>query len=348
MLSSKRYISEPAFRETVKLRVPKPARCLSAIITIASEHPFGLDVSCLTSAVFQEINSLDLRWLIPNTQPWVALQGFTNITKLEIFSLDRLDLQPVRYLSRLSRLELVCIETCIGLKYLNDLPDLRQLNISHVSELSLFGMNLLPSLQELIMSYCKSVHNLEFVQRMPSLKKLYIDSCSAEDLSPLGCLKNVEDLDLIYLPISSLNPLRNFLKLGRLSCFGCAKIVDLSPLAPIVRLKSLNIGRTGATDIQPLQNLVNLELLHMMETSVSNISALRTCLKLESIDIRSTEVSDVSPIEDIPGLQTLFIEKTKVKDLTCLRDHGHQLRVHASKGVGLVRPQGRYLQVSVE
>lgn len=93
--------------------------------------------------------------------------------------------------------------------------------------------------------------------------------------------------------------------------FAGTDLVDLTPLAGLLALRSLGLGRryadgkelppTKVRDVAPLAGLTALQRLNLQDTQVSDVSPLAGLTALEHLDITETQVRDVSALRQ-PGL----------------------------------------------
>ena len=91
--------------------------------------------------------------------------------------------------------------------------------------------------------------------------------------------------------------------------WGSTKVAELTPLANLTKLKSLDISFTQVADLTPLANLTTLEVLSMEDANVTDLSPLKNLSNLEQLDIPFNDVSDLSPISQLPNLRSLSLRK---------------------------------------
>ncbi len=86
-------------------------------------------------------------------------------------------------------------------------------------------------------------------------------------------------------------------------------VIDLSPLAKLTNLESLELSRMPIKDIQPLSNLVNIQQLWLINVPISDLEPLRGLTNLISLDLSySDQISDLEPIKTLISLQELRIQ----------------------------------------
>ena len=99
---------------------------------------------------------------------------------------------------------------------------------------------------------------------------------------------------------------------------GVNPISNVSPLAGLTNLETLNLTFTGVSDVSPLASLTNLETLELNVTAVSDVSPLASLTNLTWLELSGTGVSDVSPLATLTNLETLRLDYTAVSDVSPL------------------------------
>ncbi|MBE0663593.1 MAG: leucine-rich repeat domain-containing protein [Bacteroidales bacterium] len=97
-------------------------------------------------------------------------------------------------------------------------------------------------------------------------------------------------------------------------------ISDLSPLAKLSELKTINISGSHVDDLTPIRNLTRLENLIISKTFVQRLDPLRHAINMKSLDISNTTINDLSPVSAFPSLERINFANTLVEDLTALTD----------------------------
>jgi Leucine-rich repeat (LRR) protein len=112
-----------------------------------------------------------------------------------------------------------------------------------------------------------------------------------------------------------LNPKMRSLQTLTLSEFDRSVIDDVSVLAKLTTLKSLNLSKTKIENISALEHLTNLKWLSLRITNVENVSALAKLTKLESLNLDLTSVANMSTLNNLTNLKELNLLGTKVSDV---------------------------------
>ena len=135
-----------------------------------------------------------------------------------------------------------------------------------------------------------------------------------------------KELDLAGagLTDADLISLKEMTSLTFLSLKDNPQITDLSPLAGLTSLKTLELQNTGASDLSPLSSLTGLTELRIANPDVSDLTPLSsltelTTLYLDDGDLFSSAITDLSPLAGLKKLQVLCIPPMpNYKDFSCL------------------------------
>ena len=89
---------------------------------------------------------------------------------------------------------------------------------------------------------------------------------------------------------------------------------NLSMLAKLKNLETINLCGTKASDLSPLSELKNLRKLDISYTKVIDLSPLAELENLETLHLTNAEVNDLSPLAEVKNLKALHLRKTQVSD----------------------------------
>ena len=118
-------------------------------------------------------------------------------------------------------------------------------------------------------------------------------------------------------PISNVSPLATLTNLETLNLSDTA-VSDVSALASLTNLRVLSLDGTGVSDVSALASLTNLRVLELGWTGVSDVSALANLTNLWSLELGWTNVSDVYALAHLTNLRHLSLGKTRVSDISAL------------------------------
>ncbi len=142
----------------------------------------------------------------------------------------------------------------------------------------------------------------------------YSGQVEDQDLWVLEHCVNIKVLALHHGGITDISPLAGLSRLESLD-ISFNKITDINPLAGLSRLESLDIFSNRITDISPLENLPNLTKLRF---SGPDFRQLADMVNLQYLDLSSTEIVDISPLAGLKNLLNLDLSNNKTADLNPL------------------------------
>jgi internalin A len=147
---------------------------------------------------------------------------------------------------------------------------------------------------------------------LPHLKVLYLGKVG------LTAEGNVEwDFERNRPEFTNLSPLARLAGLQSLDLGGTG-VADLGPLSGLVGLQNLSLSSTEVVDLVPLSGLSDLRNLDLSGTGVTDLVPLSGLTGLQSLDLRSTGVVDLVPLSGLASLQNLDLRSTGVTDLVPL------------------------------
>jgi hypothetical protein len=138
-------------------------------------------------------------------------------------------------------------------------------------------------------------------------------------LFPLAGLIHLEALWIFVNPVSDLSPLANLVNLKTLD-MGVCQISDISPLAGLIHLEALWISVNPVSDLSPLANLVNLKTLYSEACQISDISALANLTKLELLHLHYNQIQDITPLANLTRLSELWLTGNRIVDISPLEN----------------------------
>ena len=230
-----------------------------------------------------------------------VLEGLERATNLESLVLPRnsiRDLAPLAGLSALRRLDLAHnpvsdLARVGGLRALRDLsvsvdqlqdPDLSALSdLADLQTLALYGV-------QDPLAQGRHLFDLKPLSALRRLRYLTLWNLRAPDLEPLAQLAGLEGL---WIPFGE-------------------EVMDVSPLAQLEHLQSLDLTDNEIVDISPLTTLTGLHSLSLSGNPVADLSPVAELEGLRYLSVNVTPVSDLTPIKAIP-LWGLEVSGTGVK-----------------------------------
>lgn len=183
------------------------------------------------------------------------------------------------------------------------------------------------------LSYCRDGAATESIRETVSVMRKHFAYGSGQ--SELSCEKtkekfaNIKTLDLTERTLGSLKPLSQFNNIKTLKLSGVVsknghgnKLEDISDLASLTSLESLDLSRNNIKSVSALNGLERLRVLNLNENKISSVEDLNGLTLLEELSIASQNgVSDLSPLKTLTKLETLRIsDNPKITDLLPLAE----------------------------
>ena len=154
-----------------------------------------------------------------------------------------------------------------------------------------------------------------------ALRKVPGDPIHADEMATLTTLwaanANIRDL-------TGLEGATNLTMLGlgtayvRGDFINSNSVSDISALAGLTNLQSLNLERNSVSDISALAGLTNLTRLVLSVNSISDISALAGLTNLQSLNLGGNSISDISALAGLINLTGLSLNYCNITDLSAL------------------------------
>ncbi len=169
----------------------------------------------------------------------------------------------------------------------------------------------------------EAVTELEMQQQGVDPNQPYVHNLDAlkyfKNLTYLGLGYAVLNADDPAAPID-ISPLAGMTKMESLQLGGLV-IDDLSIVANMPNLKYFTVfGGKRLTDISPLAGATNLEALTLRGNQISDITPLSGLTKLRYLDLQDNAVSDVTPLTGLTSLNRLFLMNNPITDYSPIRD----------------------------
>ena len=169
----------------------------------------------------------------------------------------------------------------------------------------------------------ETLTELELSQLGPDKNEPYIHSLNAlqyfTNLTYLGLGYAVQNAQDPQAPID-LSVIANLKKLESLQMAGVV-VDDLSPVANLDRLMSLTLyNGDQPLDLSPLSGLTNLVSLTLRNNRISDLTPLSGLKNLGYLDLEGNQITDVSPLAGLTGLERLFLIDNPITDFSPLAE----------------------------
>jgi Leucine-rich repeat (LRR) protein len=236
------------------------------------------------------------------------MKDLVEITNLELFRNDISDMSPVSNMSKLNRFH-------IGGNSISSLEPLR-----HLTELVILDANdnnissLEPveghSLYTWFTVAGNPITDISLIVNFPALQTLNISHTNISDISPVQDKTTLFHLDMAELQLTDadmpyLNQLTNLVRLA----LHMNQITDISPLQNMPDLDFIWIWQNDIVDISPLAPLQKIKVLDAGGNEIANVSALQNKPVLEWLWLPDNNVSDASPLHGLTQLDELNLRE---------------------------------------
>ena len=163
----------------------------------------------------------------------------------------------------------------------------------------------------------QAVTELELSQMGVDKDQPYIHNLSAlqyfTNLTYLGLGYAVQNADDPTAPVD-ISPLAGLTKLTSLQMGGLV-IDDLSAVANLKNLISLTVFNGGqALDLTPLAGLTNLQALTLRNNKITDITPLKGLTNLGYLDLEGNQITDVTPLASLTSMERLFLSNNPITD----------------------------------
>ena len=97
-------------------------------------------------------------------------------------------------------------------------------------------------------------------------------------------------------------------------------VSDLSPLAGLIHLESLDLWKNSVSDISALAGLTNLTHLGLVGNDISDISAVVGLINLESLSLDGNNITDISAVAGLMNLTRLGLGNNTITAISTLAE----------------------------
>lgn len=192
------------------------------------------------------------------------------------------DLTPVAQLKGLKKLDAYGCSGITDVKPLSGLSELVDISLYMTKVADIAPLSKLTKLESLDL-YATEVTDLAPLKNLRKLKRLNLYMVKAKDWAPVADLTELEDIWLQFSNIKDLKILAKASKMKSLRVNWCAELADISAVA----------------------NMPDLESIDLQDTAITTIAPMAKLKKLHSVDIGGTKVTDLSPLKASVTSKTL-------------------------------------------
>lgn len=217
-------------------------------------------------------------------------------------------------------------------KKITDIDDLRYCFLLKTLTLSNDGISDISalsscSLLETLNLSQNNISNIKPLAKLTAITDLNLSLNSIDDLSPLEEMTKMEHLDISYNYVLKIDVVANMTSLRQLNAASNGnddeRISDITPLANLKELNTLDLSSNSIFDISPLSELTNLSMLHLAGNNISSLTSLRDMTALDTLDLSdNVNITDIEPLMELTNLSTLDLTGTDVskEDIAKLKE----------------------------
>ena len=235
------------------------------------------------------------------------------------------DLEPLRYMTNLTSLSLGAGSLIAVMDYVLNASD-EQYSYSYGSASDLIPLDITPLAGLTSLTHLELTGVLIFdispLADLTNLTTLNLEINGISDITPLAGLTNLTRLDIGVNPIDDLSPLSNLNSLEILTLCGFLTdtTFDLEPLRSLTNLSYLRIRsrQLECRDITPLAGLVSLQSLDLSHNQISDLAPLRYLTNLEELSVGDNQIRDLAPLAGLTNIDFIGAGNNQISDLTVL------------------------------
>ncbi|MCK5372131.1 MAG: hypothetical protein KAQ62_26400, partial [Cyclobacteriaceae bacterium] len=194
------------------------------------------------------------------------------------------------------------------LKPLDQLKNLRKLDISSSDIIDLFPIRNLTTLESLDCSNTM-VDNLMPLKYSKSLRELYINNTPVTSIMVIKNFDKLESIHMEQTVIDSLPPLNKLIHLKELNC-SSTNLTRLDSVKILKSLVDLDFSNTSVDDLEPISELKNLKNLTFNRTNIKDLAPLADLNNLEEITFENSEIDDLKALKDLEKLVTVNADES--------------------------------------
>ncbi len=118
--------------------------------------------------------------------------------------------------------------------------------------------------------------------------------------------------------ITDLRGLEHAVNLEELFLYYC-EVYDITPLASLTKLRSVNLENNWVYDLEPLRNLTDLEVLELGYNILYNIEPLAGLTGLKRLGLSGNYINNIEPLRNVNSIEELFLDYNELTSIEALR-----------------------------
>ena len=115
--------------------------------------------------------------------------------------------------------------------------------------------------------------------------------------------------------VSDISPIAGLTNLRTLNLTN-NYITDISPVAGLIQLTWLYLGNNPIADISPVVGLTNLRTLNLTNNSITDISPVAGLTQLTILNLNNNSIANISPVAGLTQLTRLHLTNNSITDIS--------------------------------
>lgn len=208
-------------------------------------------------------------------------------------------------------------------------PTILQLNLSYnfITQEEIRQIGKMQSLKKLSFLIKDEDIDLSPLENLIYLEELEIQSCIGEcynlDTQPLGELKNLREVSLMYCSFDT-SFLAELTGLEKIFILKCDEFENLSVIENLRELQDLYIEYANDSNLIYLKNLTKLEKIHIVGENIRNFEVLSDMENMKNIYLSESghekKSLDMSVFSQMDELEAILIAHINIKDISPLAE----------------------------
>ena len=286
-------------------------------------------VSRLINLRTLNISNTEINFLQP-------IQGLMNLESLNISHTYIRDLSPLKEMTNLKYLNIMNTPVDDFAPLLNDNSlELIEADSTDVNPSQIIALK--ESQRQVHVIYQTEALKDWWIGLDPIWQAIFRNAIDTQDEIPnaldLQRVVDIQELEIgVEFPIISLEPLKDFLWLERLTING-QSVRDIAPLENKLYLVELNVQNNPISSLKPIESSTKLELLNIENTQINDLGPLSKMHNLVTLNAAGTSVKSLKPLSGLHSLENLFVNNTDVRSISPVEDIAtlKQLKIYNTK-----------------
>jgi hypothetical protein len=155
----------------------------------------------------------------------------------------------------------------------------------------------------------------EGINNRDEIKKL---ACQDEEISDLSSIKDLLSLEELYIQnnsLISLEGLKPFTKLIKISVAGNKALTSTKGIGHAVNLEEFQANKSAINDLTGMDKLKKLKVIGLMQNNVSDVSVFSEITSLEDITFSYNNISDISAFSKSINITKASFSNNNITDV---------------------------------